>query len=189
MVWKKLLGCVMIFLCLTGCTRENKLAQQALDLRTALLDKGGCSFRADITVDFPDRAYDFSVSCQYLSGEYAKVTVLQPESISGITAKVTGSGAEVVFEDVALEFGMLAKGNVSAMEAPWLLAKCMDSAYISSAGKDGDLLRVTYLEGYGDGELTVDLWLDGEGIPVRGEIVHDGTRCLTMELSEFQLNE
>ena len=188
MVWKKVLCCVMMFLCLTGCGRGNQPAQQALDLRTALLEKGGCSFTADMTVDFPDRAYDFSVSCEYLSGEHAKITVLQPEEITGITAKVSGSGAAVVFDDIALDFGKLANGNVSAMEAPWLLAKCWDSAYISAAGKDGDLLRVTYLEGYDDGQLTVDTWLNEAGEPVRGEVAYDGMRCLTLNISQFQLN-
>ena len=188
MFWKKVLCCAMIMLCLSGCGKSDKLKQQPLELRTALLEKGGCSFQADITVDFPDRAYDFSVTCDYHSGEYAKITVLSPDEIAGIAAKVSGSGASVEFDDVALDFGQLANGNVSAMEAAWLLAKCWDSAYISAAGKDGEFLRVTYLEGYGDGQLTVDTWLNEAGEPVRGEIAYDGMRCLTLEITQFQLN-
>lgn len=170
-----------------GCGQNREPAQEALDLRTSLISAGGCSFVADIRADFPDRAYDFSVSCEYTAGENARIEVLQPEEIAGIKATVSGSGAAVEFDGMALDFGTMANGRVSAMEAAWLLCSCWHNGYISSAGKDGELCRTTYLDGYDDDELVVDTWLDSEGIPVHSEIVYDGVRCLTLDISQFQL--
>lgn len=187
MVWKKVLYCAIMILILTGCGQNREPAQVALDLRTDLLEAGGCTFDADIRADFGERAYDFSISCDYTAGESARVEVLRPEEIAGIAATVSGSGVGVEFDGVALDFGTMANGNVSAMEAPWLLAKCWNDAYISSGGEDGDLCRITYLEGYGEGELVVDTWLDSTGVPVHSEIAYDGTRCLTLDISQFQL--
>lgn len=188
MVWKKVVCCVIMLLTLTGCGGKNREpAQKALDLRTALLDAGGCEFTADVEADFGDRVYSFSVFCNYTAGEKAVISVTKPEEIAGITATVSDSGAKVDFDGIALDFGTLAGGRTSAMEAPWLLGKCWSGAYISSAGADGELQRITYLEGYGEGELTVDTWLDSAGSPVRGEIAYDGVRCLTLDISQFQL--
>ncbi len=187
MVWKKILCCVIMVLLLAGCGQSREPAQEALDLRTALLEAGGCTFLADIRADFGERVYEFSVSCDYTAGENAKIEVVQPEEIAGISATVSGDGAAVEFDGMALDFGTMAGGRVSAMEAAWLLCSCWHSAYISSAGKDGDLLRITYLDGYDDDELVVDTWLDSEGIPVHSEIVYDGVRCLTLDISQFQL--
>lgn len=189
MVWKKGLCCVIMLLILTGCGGASRNpAQKALDLRTALLEAGGCGFTAKIEADFGDRVYPFSVSCEYTVGQEAKIAVLEPEEIAGITATVSDTGAKVDFDGMALDFGVLAKGNVSAMEAAWCLAQCWSGAYISTAGADGELHRITYLEGYGDGELTVDTWLGSTGSPIRGEIAYDGVRCLTLDISQFQLS-
>ena len=186
MVWKKALCCVIMVLLLTGCGGSEP-TQEALDLRTDLLEAGGCTFVSDIRADIGERVYEFSVSCDYTAGKDARIEVLQPEEIAGITAEVSDSGASVEFNGMALDFGTLAGGNVSAMEAAWLLAKCWTGAYISSAGEDGEYCRVTYLDGYGDGELAVDTWLDSTGVPVHNEIVYDGVRCLTLDISQFQL--
>ena len=189
MFWKKALVCGMICLLLTGCGgKPQSDLQRARDLRTALLEAGGCSFTAAITADFGDRVYDFSVQCDYAPESGARITVLQPEEISGITAQVTGRDAVVEFEGLALDFGQMAGGNVTPMESAWMLAHCWDSAYVDSAGADGDLLRITYLEGYRDRELRVDTWLDASGVPVHGEILYNGVRCLTLEISQFCWN-
>ncbi len=188
MVWKKVICCVIILLALVGCSgKPREPMQKALELRTALLGAGGCEFTAKIGADFGDRVYSFTVSCDYSAGENAVVTVLEPDEIAGITATVSNTGTGVDFDGVALDFGVLAGGNTSAVEAPWLLGTCWSNAYISSAGSDGQTYRITYLDGYGDGELTVDTWLDSLGNPIRGEIACNGVRCLEVDISQFQL--
>ena len=75
------------------------------------------------------------------------------------------------------------------MEACRLLGQCWTNAYISCSGADGELERVTYLDGYEDEEVSVDTWLDEAGLPVYAEISYDGKRCLTLQISEFRFEE
>ena len=49
--------------------------------------------------------------------------------------------------------------------------------------------EITYLDGYDDDQLTVDTWLNSEEIPVYAEITYDGTRCLTLQLTDFQFED
>lgn len=188
MVWKKCVVCVIMLLILAGCGDSSRHpTQKALNLRTALLEADGCEFAADVEATIADRVYSFSVFCDYTAGEKAVITVLKPEEISGITATVSDKGAKVDFDGVALDFGTLADGRISAMEAGWRLAECWVSAYISAGGSDGACYRITYLDGFDDSELTVDTWLDKDGVPVRGEIACNGLRCLTLDVSQFRL--
>lgn len=151
------------------------------------MEAGGCSFEARVTADLGGRVYGFTLDCAYTNDGEAVLTVLEPETIAGIAATVSADGAEVRFDGAALDFGEMANGHLAPMAVPWLLGSCWLSGYISACGADGELERVTVLHGYHEAELVVDTWLDGSNLPVRSEISWDGRRCLTAELSNFQL--
>ena len=184
------LGTLALLLALlTGCagTELAKPSQQALDLRTALMEAGGCRFTAEITADYGDRVYAFTLACGYTVDGEAALTVTEPETIAGITATVSADGATVEFDGAALDFGQMANGYVAPLAAPWILGNCWTSEYIQSAGADGDFQRVTYLQGYNEAELVLDTWLDSHNTPVYCEISWDGSRCLTVTLTDFRL--
>lgn len=189
MSWKKWLICVMMVVVLSGCQKASPPTQKAIAFRTALLSAGGCSFTSVIDADFGDRVYSFSVACTFKTDGTAELEVLQPEEIAGIRAKTDGQSAALEFEDIVLDFGVMADGKVSPMEACPLLGQCWTAAYISCAGSDGELERVTYLDGYEKEELTVDTWLDAAGLPVYAEISNQGTRCLSLQISDFRFED
>ena len=184
MPWKKLLVLLCCMLLLTGCAGKREPVQSALDLRTKLMESGGCSFDSDIIAHYEDRAYQFSLCCQYADGK-TTLTVTAPEEIAGITAYVERGQTQLEFDDTILELGELANGYVSPVAAPWLLVQCWLEEYIAYAGPDGEAERVTYLQGYNDAELSVDTWLQ-DGTPVYAEVTHDGVRCLAMTLNNVQ---
>ncbi len=189
MSWKKWLICVMMVAVLSGCRKENPPTQKAVDFRTALLGAGGCSYTAVIDADLGERVYSFSVACTFRTDGSAELEVLQPQEIAGIRVSMDGQSAALEFADLSLDFGEMADGKVSPMEACRLLGQCWTAAYISCAGSDGELERITYLDGYEEEELTVDTWLDGAGLPVYAEIINGGTRCLTLQISDFRFEE
>jgi len=171
---------------MTGCAAQSREPeQQALEIRTSLMEAGGCSFTADVTANYGDRVYAFVLACRYENGE-AQLEVLEPEAIAGIRAETSQHGTELIFEGTELEFGQLANGFVSPVAAPWLLVQCWIEEYIAYAGADGELERVTYLRGYHDEELAVDTWFRGK-IPVYAEVAQEGVRCLTAEIHDFQM--
>lgn len=183
---KKLLSLLFCVCILSGCEKTGAPMQHALDFRTALTEAGGCSYTAAVTASYEDRVYDFSLSCQYQDGE-TELEVLEPKSIAGITASVARDGAELEFDGALLEFGKMANGYVAPVAVPWLLCQCWAGEYIAYAGPDGDLERVTYLRGYNDAELSVDTWFSG-GVPLHAEVIWDGVRCLTVEISNFSMH-
>lgn len=186
-MWKKRLLPLLLAVLLTGCAaKERTLSQKALDLRTGLMEAGGCTFTAAVTADLGGRVYPFTLDCAVdLQGE-TTLTVVEPEAIQGITASVSQDGATVEFDGAALDFGALAGGNLAPMTFPWHLGQCLQSGYISAAGQDGALEKVTYLVGYGEEAMTFEIWLDEGGLPVHCEVLYDGARCLTADITGFQ---
>lgn len=184
---RKCVPFLMLFLMFfTGCGKGKDPMQQALDFRTGLMGAEKCSFTAKIRADYGEKLYDFTLEA-VCGQEETRLTVREPEEIAGISAVVTGDGAKLEFDGVELDFGKLANGYVSPLSVPWLLAQCWKGEYISMAGSDGELYRVTYLRGYEDAELTVDTWFTADGLPIHGEVLYDDVRCITVEIEDFQM--
>lgn len=185
-MFRKLIAVVALFLWIfTGCAEKQTYDEQALRFRTDLMKAQECSFKADITADFGDRVYLFSVEAR-MNDTSAQIQVLSPEEIAGITATVAEDGVSLAYDGVTLELGEMAQGRVSAMAACWVLYECWAGQYIAYSGRDGDLTRVTYLKGYEDAQLTVDTWFDHKGIPVYAEVLYDNVRCLSIEIEAFE---
>lgn len=175
---------VMLFL-LCGCEKYNDDLSRAMEMREQILNSKGCTFDAVITADYGDSIYTFSMACQTDSEGNLKFTVTDPQSISGITGTVTQQGGHLTFDSQVLAFEMLADGQVTPVSAPWLLMKTLRSGYLSACGRDEDNLRIAIDDSYADNALHLDIWINSQDIPVRGEILWAGQRVVSLEVRNF----
>lgn len=175
---------VLALLC--GCSEKSELIDRAVALRMELLS-AGCSFDADITADYGDAVHAFSVSCTADSDGNLGFTVTAPESIAGITGVVSCEGGNLTFDETVLTFPLLADDQLSPVSAPWIFLKTLRGGYLSSAGMEEELLRLTIDDSYEEDALQLDIWLNGENLPVRADILYDGRRILAMDVGNFQI--
>lgn len=176
----------IVLLLLTGCSETQNRIDRAMELRSRLL-RSGCSFTADITADYGDKVHAFTLSCTGDAQGNLTFAVAEPESISGITGTITGEGGFLTFDDAALQFDLLADDQVTPVSAPWIFLKTLRGGYLTAAGDDGDLLRVTIDDSYEDDALQLDIWLDSDNNPVRVDILYDGSRILSLSIRDFQI--
>lgn len=178
---------VLVFLVvmLSGCSSGNKELERGMALRDRLLSGQGCSFDAEVTADYGDKLYDFSMACQGDAQGNLSFTVTAPETIAGITGTVSDSGGKLTFDDTALHFELMADDQLSPVSAPWIFLKTLRSGYLTSAGMDGEQLRLTIDDSYEEDALQLDIWLDGNDVPVRAEILYDGRRILSLSIKNF----
>ncbi len=156
-------------------------------LREHILAADGCSFEMEITADFGDATYSFGLQCEADKQGNVRFSVLTPETIAGITGIIDQTGGKLTFDDKALVFSLLADGEVSPVSAPWLVLKTLRSGYLSGAGSEGEYTRITAYDSYEIDALQVDIWLDGQGMPIQAETIWQGRRVLSMRIHNFTI--
>ena len=80
---------------------------------------------------------------------------------------------------------MLADGQLTPVAAPWVLTKTLRSGYLTSCGADGEYLRLAIDDSYEEDALHLDIWLGSEDLPVRGEVLWQGRRILSLQIKNF----
>ena len=171
-------------LLLTGCVGGDDCLDRTMALRSKLLSQG-CEFDAMITADYSDKVYTFSVHCTAdVRGELT-FHVTAPDTIAGITGTVGPSGGQLTFDGKALAFPTLADGQLTPVAGPWILLNTIRSGYLTSAGMEGNNIRVAIDDSYADNALHLDIWLDQGDFPQRGEILWRGRRILSLVVSNF----
>lgn len=177
---KKWALCLLLLAGLCGCSAESKELERGLALRTELLKASEFTFDVEITADYGDKLHTFTMNCQADGAGNVTFAVTAPETICGITGKITEEGGVLTFDEVALHFELLADGQFSPVTAPWILVKTLRSGYLRSVGQEEDGLRLTIDDSYADNALTLDIWLDEQDLPRRAEILYDSRRILTL---------
>ena len=172
---------------LTGCTGKRDELDRAMKLRANLLGCLGCSFDVTVTADYGDSYYTFVMNCQATGRGDLQFTVLQPESIAGITGEISSGEGKLTFDDVALHFPLLADDQVTPVSGPWILMKTLLGGYLTAANEEDDLLHLTIHDSYEEDALQMEIWLDGEDEPVNAEILYDGRRIVTMTVENFTM--
>ena len=179
---------LLILLLLSGCAEGGSGSlDKALEFRTRLLSAEGGTFSARITADYTDRVYTFVTDCQWDKDGSLSFTVTEPETLAGITGMFESGDGKLTFDGTALDFGILADGQVSPVSCTYVMLTAWRTGYISSAGQTEDGLRITFDSGMEEQPLTVDLWLDEAGLPKYGEITYAGRRILSAELENMVL--
>ena len=111
--------------------------------------------------------------------------VLSPESISGLTGKLSIEGGALTFDEHALLFPMLAGDRLSPVSAPWVLIRTLRSGYIGGCSENQNGLSIHMDDSYNDDALQVIVQTNTEVIPISAEIFYRNNRILTVIVEDF----
>ena len=183
---KRILAMVLAVVLLSGCGGTDTGMKKAMELREMLLSAQSCSFDTDISADFGDKTYSFSMKCVFDREGNMSFTVTAPETIAGITGSVSYAGGKLTFDESALAFSLLADGELSPVSAPWLVIKTLRGGYLTACGTEGELLRLTIDDSYEEDAMQSDIWVK-DYAPQYAEVVWQGRRILTLSIENFRL--
>ena len=181
---KRLTGLVLALFLLWGCAANDGM-DRAMALRTKF-QSTGCRFRATVSADYGDMIHTFVLDCAADAGGYVTFTVAAPDTISGITGKLTGESGFLTFDAEVLAFDLLADGQLSPVSAPWILVSTLRGGYLRSCAEAESGWHLTIDDSYAENAMQVDIWLDGESIPTGAEILWQGRRILTLKVENFE---
>lgn len=185
--------CLLLAACGGGGGAGNT-DELALDIRSDYIAMNGCTAKLDVTADYGQRVYDYTLALTYAKDGDTTLTVEAPQEIAGITARLTGGSAVLEYDGVSLETGPLDTSGLSPIGcAPYLLS-CAREAFIAESGLEtvgeSETLRCTYRDpdstpGTG---TEVSLWFDtNTHAPVQGEILSDGAQIIKCTVTDFAM--
>jgi len=178
---------LLILLLLSGCSQKTKELETALALRSNILQSQECSFETNITADYGDYISSFVMNCTGDSNGNLIFAVTEPTSISGISGSITGEGGQLLFEDTALHFPLLADEQLSPVSGPWFFLKSLRGGYITSACTEDGSVYLSIDDSYETDSLRLDIKMNELNLPVHADILYNGRRIMTLDVRNFSI--
>ena len=178
---------VLLACLLMGCNARNDALNQAMDLRKCILEAQECRFQSAVTADYGENIYTFQMDCVVDSSGTLEFTVTDPQTIAGITGRITDSEASLIYEDKILAFPMLADGTLTPVSAPWIFINTLRSGYITGCSEEKDGLCLYIDDSYEENPLQLQIYTDEIANPVSAEIIWKDRRILSLDIRNFTI--
>lgn len=187
---------LLLCLCLCGCVGESEDNELTLLLRADFLSRTGCSGTMDLTADYGQRVYEYTVDFSETEKDGLSMVITAPDEVAGITAHITDGQTALEYDGLQLETGPLNSDGLSPMDALSAFFTAMESGYMAETGSEmlgeTEVLRICCRDPEldpGQGLETV-LWFDkAQKTLLRGEVRSDGSTVIQCEFSAFNLHQ
>lgn len=184
---KNMVAVVLISFILCGCSNKNTEMDRVMNLRSSIINADSCQFSANVTADFSDKTYSFSMRCEVDKEGNTQFEVIDPSNIAGISGKILSEGGQLLFDDAILAFHLQVDGLLSPVSAPWVLVQALRGGYVRYCGTEDQLLRLTVDDSYETDALTLDIWLNADNQPIHADIYENNRRIFTISITDFQM--
>lgn len=170
---------LIAILALTACSQETA-ADAATALQGSWSALPGVTLTADLVADYGDRVYPFTLNCTENRGA-ATLTIAAPDSVAGVTARVTADGATLTYDGAEVYTGGLTENGLSPMEAMPLMFRLWRDGLILEATFEpvNDEACLTVLYRVTDG-VSLRTWFSREtSLPLMAELTSGGSTVIT----------
>ena len=134
---KRLLCVLMTTLLLTGCgaAEVSEAEELALTIRGEYLAMDSCAVQAAITADYGQRVYEYEMAVA-VGEEETVLTLSAPETVAGLTARLTGEENLLEFDGVSVETGPLDETGLTPVSAVPALLEALPETEVYIHPKD-----------------------------------------------------
>ena len=172
---------LMLCIVLTGCQRRDIEAEFDA-FSSELSEQNALSFTANIRAEYENKTARFTLGYEE-DAEGGTVTVLAPEIIKGIKARVSPGSTSLEYDTVMLDTGALDNLGLSPLSSLPLMVQALKSAHLDSFWEEDEQL-VLQLEP--DDGIKCTVWFEPESmIPLRAEIISGGRVTVFIEISDW----
>lgn len=173
-----LLFCLLLGGCGSAALDRYESFSQELNRAEAL------SFTAELCAVYPDRTASFTLRYALEDG-VQRVTVLAPESISGISARLEAGKSALEYDGLILDTGDLDEFGLTPMSALPLLTDALHRGHADAFWTEEGLDAVELLL---DDFTLARVWFDAEGLPCRAEIQCGERVTVSCEIKNWSMH-
>ena len=138
---RRILSCVlMMTLLLTGCgkrTADNPDELAAL-IRAEYLSLDSWSWVAELSADYGEQVFDFTVNASWEREGDTVITVTEPDLIAGITARIRDGETLLEYDGAGLSLGMLDLSGLTPVSSIPALMDCITTGYMARCSWSGE---------------------------------------------------
>ena len=143
------------------------------------------SFTAQVRAEYEHKTARFALSYEE-DGEGGRVTVLAPELIRGVSARVKPGSSTLEYDSVVLDTGSLDSFGLSPLSSLPAMLRAMRLGHVDSIWEEDGKTVVT-LEP--DEELRCAVWFSTPDMrPLRAELITDGRVRVYIDISDWTEN-
>lgn len=183
----KFAAVILIMCLLCGCSTGDDAFEQAMDLRKELLEADHCSFLAVITADYGNTLYTFQMQCTADNAGNLQFSVIDPETIAGITGSISQESTGLTFDDKVLAFPILADGELTPISAPWIYINTLRSGYLTGCSTEENGYTIYIDDSFEENPLHLVIHTDENMTPKDAEIIWQERRILSMDIRDFTI--
>ncbi len=170
---------LLLALLLSGCGSSAQPRFEAFSRELAQQEE--LSFTAELTAAYPDHSADFTLRYALENG-VQRITVLAPQRISGISARVEAGGTALEYDGMILDTGELDCYGLTPMSALPVLVDALCRGHADAFwDEDGlDAVEILY-----DDHSIVRVWFSEDSVPCRAELISDGLLTVSVEIKNW----
>lgn len=140
------------------------------------------SFNAQVRAEYEHKTARFALRYEE-DGEGGRVTVLAPELIRGVSARVKPGSSTLEYDSVVLDTGSLDSFGLSPLSSLPAMLRAMRLGHVDSVWEE-DGKTVVLLEP--DDALRCTVWFSkGDMRPMRAELITDGRVTVFVDISDW----
>ena len=172
---------VLLCLILSGCALSRSVETDEVGVRAYYENLEETNQKIMISAEFPSYVSEYLVSYQYRRDGDHLITVLEPESIAGVTATIRDGDTVLSMDELRLETGTLDENGLTPISAlPRLIEtwKTHPSGVESVRENGTDCLLMVYDE---EAISYRTVFSRETYLPIRAEVFCDGERVLRLQ--------
>jgi hypothetical protein len=182
-------------LLLAGCAAgggNESPENLAANIRTEYLALAGWTADVAVHVDYGQRVYDFTLAAQWQKDGDTVLTVIEPELIAGITARLCDGEGYLEYDGASLATGALTGDGMTPLDAVPFLMEQLTKGYMAKCAYAGEgeerTLTVTCRDPDGEegtgSQCTLTFDPDSHDL-LGAELSYDGFTVLTAQFNDF----
>lgn len=185
---------MLCLLCSCGMSQKGSTEKEMQNILSEYDDKA--SIQTDVTIEanLGEQTQTYEISYQHEPNMHDHLTILQPETVSGIEFTVSGDENDTItYEDTVLQTGMAQKRGLTPADAVSVLIQDIQNRLASeywTEETDNGTLLAEKIASEEDGEkVSKDIYFDRESGALRHcDIYADNNCILQLDFKNFTWN-
>lgn len=182
----KLTALMISFVLLCGCAGGAGDRERVEQLRGLVEEASYISFRAVLAADDGSTRERYVLLCER-NEEETELRLLYPGLIGGVTARLSGNGTELRYDDLSFETDALDPDGLYPILAPDILLSALKTGVVSQLRRESldDNETIAFRVLCANGRFA-DIWIDAQSlVPYRMEILSGGRAAVCCDISDW----